>query len=134
LDERRFPRSIQSLNEVFTFIADFLRRHGLDAGHSFDLDLLAEELFTNTVKYGTGNGAIALGLDLEPGAIVLQLRDFGAEPYDVTRPRPLPADGPLAERKPGGLGLHLVQRIADRLDYDHDGHVSTITVRKRLSA
>ena len=118
---------------MFTFIADFLRRHGLDAGHSFDLDLLAEELFTNTVKYGTGKGAIALGLDLEPDTIVLRLRDFGAQPYDVTRPRPLPG-GPLAERKPGGLGLHLVQRIADRLDYDHDGRVSTITVRKRLSA
>ena len=119
---------------MFTFIAEFLRAHDLDGKHAFELDLLAEELFTNFVKYGTGEGAIALALGLEPGAVVMRFRDFDAAPFDVTRPRALPADGPLRERKAGGLGLHLVQRLADGLDYHHDGRVSTVTVRKRLQA
>jgi len=132
VDERRFPRSFDSLDAIFGFVAEFLRAERLDAGHAFDLDLIAEELFTNMVKYGGGAEPIAMALSREGDTVVLVLRDFDARPYDVTRPRALPADLPLSERRAGGMGLHLVQRIADRLEYHHDGRTGTITVRKRL--
>jgi serine/threonine-protein kinase RsbW len=134
VDERRFPRSNQSLDAIFEFIATFLRANGVEERHAFDLDLIAEELFTNMVKYGGGRGDIALGLAREPDAVLLVLRDFDADPYDVTRPRALPEDGPVRARRAGGLGLHLVQRMADGLDYRHEGRVSTVTVRKRIES
>jgi anti-sigma regulatory factor (Ser/Thr protein kinase) len=133
VDERRFPRAIASLDAIFATIADFLREHGLDGGCAFDLDLIAEELFTNMVKYGGTGGDVGFALAKEGDVVTMVFRDIGGPPYDVTLPRPLPgADTPLAERRPGGLGLHLVQRIADRLDYRHDGRTGTITVTKRI--
>ena len=132
VDERRFPRSFESLDGIFGMIAEFLRAEGLDAAHAFDLDLMAEELFTNMVKYGNGAEPVAIGLARDGDAVVLVLRDVGAPPWDVTRPRALP-DAPLDERRAGGLGLHLVQRLADRLEYHHDGHTGTVTVRKRVA-
>jgi anti-sigma regulatory factor (Ser/Thr protein kinase) len=132
VDERRFPRAIASLDAIFATIADFLREHGLDRGCAFDLDLIAEELFTNMVKYG-GAADVGFALAKEGDVVTMVFRDIGGPPYDVTLPRTLPAaDTPLAERRPGGLGLHLVQRIADGLDYRHDGRTGTITVTKRI--
>jgi anti-sigma regulatory factor (Ser/Thr protein kinase) len=65
--------------------------------------------------------------------VTLVLRDFDPRPYDVTRPRDVSVQAPLHERRAGGLGLHLVQRMADGLEYRHDGRSGTITVTKRLS-
>lgn len=132
VDERRFPRSFDSLDAIFGFIAEFLGSERLDGAHAFDLDLIAEELFTNMVKYGGGAQPIAMSLSREGNTVVLVLRDFDARPYDVTRPRALPTGAPLSERRAGGMGLHLVQRIADGLEYHHDGRDGTVTVRKRL--
>lgn len=133
VDERRFPRSIGSLEGIFAFIAEFLREQELDGTSAFELDLIAEELFTNMVKYGGGGADVSLGLARDGDVVTLVLRDFDGRPYDVTRPSPLPANVPLAERRAGGMGLHLVQRLADGLDYSHDGRIGTITVRKRLA-
>ena len=133
MDERRFPRTIASLDAIFATIAAFLREHGLDRGIAFDLDLIAEELFTNMVKYGGTGGDVGFALAKDGDVVTMVFRDIGGPPYDVTLPRPLPgADTPLASRRPGGLGLHLVQRIADGLDYRHDGRTGTITVTKRV--
>lgn len=133
MHERRFPRTIGSLDAIFAFIAEFLRERRLDSAHAFDLDLIAEELFTNMVKYGGGEADVALALRHEGDTVTLVFRDFDGDPYDVTRPSRLPADVPLPEQRSGGRGLHLVQRLADGLDYHHDGRIGTITVRKRLS-
>lgn len=113
-------------------IAEFLQAEGLDAAHAFDLDLMAEELFTNMVKYGNGAEPVSIGLGRDGDAVVLVLRDFGASPWDVTRPRALP-EAPIERRRAGGLGLHLVQRLADGLDYRHDGRSGIVTVRKRVA-
>ena len=41
---------------------------------------------------------------------------------------------PIEQRRRGGLGLHFVREIADRLEYDWTDRVSTITVTKRIEA
>jgi len=127
-----FARSYESLAAVFDMIALFLRHEGIDAALGFDLDLIAEELFTNMVKYGNGAGPVDITITRDGDHVALVFRDEGTQPFDVTRPRPLPTDVPLAERRPGGLGLGLVQRMADGFDYRHDGRTGTTTVRKRI--
>jgi anti-sigma regulatory factor (Ser/Thr protein kinase) len=37
-------------------------------------------------------------------------------------------------RQPGGLGLHLIRRLVDSLEYDYSGRTSRITFRKRLGS
>lgn len=132
----RFARTIDSLDSIFAFIAEFLREHRLDSGHAFDLDLIAEELFTNMVKYGGGEAEVELRLAREGDIVTLVFRDFDGRPYDVTAARalpPRPDTARLADESFGGRGLHLVQRLADGLEYHHDGQVGTTTVRKRLA-
>ena len=130
---RRFPRSTAALEEIFAFVAEFLAAEGIDRDRAFDLDLVVEELFTNMVKYSReGKDEIEVALTREEDELRLTLRDFNVERFDVTRTPDVDTSRPISERRAGGLGLHLVRRIADRFEYDYRDRISTITVWKRL--
>ena len=133
--ERRFPRAVGSLDAIFAFLGDFVAAQGLDLELKNDLDLIAEELFTNLVKYGPAAGQeIRIALDRVPGRLEFVVQDFDVEPFDLTQAKPVDVGAPLGERRPGGLGIHLVKRIADDVRYEYEDRTSTITVIKRLAS
>jgi anti-sigma regulatory factor (Ser/Thr protein kinase) len=131
--ERRFGRSLGSLDAIFAFVAEFLASQGLDRQHAFEIDLIIEELFTNMVKYSTdGRQDVAIALERRGHAVTIVLRDFEVEPFDVSRAPGADVERPIAERTPGGLGLHLVRQMADSIAYQYRDRTSTITVTRRL--
>ena len=133
MSERRFHRDFASLDAIYAFVREFLVSQGIGERHAHSLDLIAEELFTNLVKHNRdGTEDIAIGLAWKAPDLTLTLRDFGVEGWDVTRAAPVNTQAPIEHRRAGGLGLHLVRRIADRIDYTHEDGNSTITVTKRL--
>jgi serine/threonine-protein kinase RsbW len=132
--ERRFPRSVASLQAIYAFVREFLSSQGIGEDTAFDVDLILEELFTNMVKYGRGGGPeISIALDWTDSTLTLRLKDFGVEPFDPTTAPNVDTERPIAERRAGGLGIHLVRLMADRLEYAYEGRCSTITVTKRLA-
>lgn len=131
--ERRFPREIASLEAIYAFLRSFLREHGIDENHAWDLDVVAEELFSNMIKYGAGRDAIALGLDWKSPHLTLRLQDFDAEAFNPNQAPEVDPNRPILERRAGGLGIHLVRRIADHIDYQREARTNTITVTKRLN-
>jgi len=133
MPERRFRRDFTSLDAIFAFVREFLKTHGWIERHAPSLELIAEELFTNLVKYNRdGTEDIAIQLEWHPPEVILTLRDFGVEAWDLTRVPPVDTTVPVEKRRAGGLGLHLVRQIADRIDYAYENRNSTITVTKRL--
>jgi anti-sigma regulatory factor (Ser/Thr protein kinase) len=64
--------------------------------------------------------------------LTVRLTDFDVEPFDVTRAPAVDIDKPLAERQIGGLGLHLVRKMADTLRYEFADRRSTITFTMTL--
>ena len=132
--ERRFPRDLTSLESIYAFVRAFLTQHGIDERHAWELDVVAEELFTNLIKYSPSRETIGVGLAWAPPTLTLQLRDFDAEDFDPNRAPEVDPETPLLQRRAGGLGIHLVRRIADRIDYHRDDRTNTITVTKRLSS
>jgi sigma-B regulation protein RsbU (phosphoserine phosphatase) len=67
-EHRMFPRSFDSLQAIFAFTADFCSRHGVGAGLVPTVDFVAEELFTNMVKYSPeGSPEVASQTDGDSG-------------------------------------------------------------------
>jgi len=128
-----FKRSFDSLGPIVEFIAGFLAARSLDAELREPVSFIVEELFTNMVKYNPGNQHdIALSLGHTPERLTVQLTDFDVEPFDVTKAPLVDIDKPLQERQIGGLGLHLVRKMADTLRYDYTERRSTITFTRAL--
>jgi phosphoserine phosphatase len=131
--ERYFRRSYESLDPIFHFIEEFLHAQSVDAALLEPVNFIVEELFTNTVKYNPGSQRdIALSLGRSADALTVRLTDFDVDPFDVTRAPAVDLEKPLADRPIGGLGLHLVRRMADTLRYEFVDRRSTITFTKSL--
>ena len=133
--ERRFQRDLGSLPELSRFDADFLTHHGLSPSNAYDLDLILEELFTNVLKYGSGKDEVLVGLTRDDSLITIAVREFdAAKAYDITRAPEPDLKRPIADRKVGGLGIHMVRQLAETIRYEYKDRVSTTTITKKVSA
>jgi serine/threonine-protein kinase RsbW len=133
--ERRFQRDLSSLPELSRFVADFLTQHGLSPSNAYDLDLILEELFTNVLKYGSGKNEVQVGLTRDDSLITIAVREFdAAKAYDMTHAPEPDLTRPIAERKVGGLGIHMVRQLAETIRYEYKDRVSTTTITKKVSA
>ena len=131
--ERKFKRAISSLDDIFQFIGEFSRREGVDESLVFTINLVVEELFTNMVKYNRQNSnKIAIDLKLKKNDLLIHLTDFDVEPFDITKADNVDTGKTLQERKVGGLGIHLVKKMVDKIDYEYRDRQSIIILTKHL--
>ena len=131
--QRSFNRNIAALDNVFAFTAEFSRENHLDESVSLAMNLAIEELFTNIVKYTTDTGNdISIHLNVLDGDLVVKITDFDVERFDVTRSDKVDVNKSLEERKVGGIGLHLVRNIVDKITYEYKDRTACITLVKHL--
>lgn len=128
-----FRRDIGVLGDVFDFVSHYLSKENIDPSIRFSVDLAVEEVFTNFVKYNpSGLGDIGLVLWCDERELRLTLTDFDSPPFDLTKSAEVDINQPLQERQPGGLGIHLVRELMDRIEYEHTNRESRVTLYKRL--
>ena len=132
--ERRFQRDLNSVQELSGFVAEFLSGQGLAASNAYDIELILEELFTNVLKYSTGTDMVSIRLVRQGQTIMISLREFDVDAFDITRAPEPDLSRPLAERQVGGLGIHMVRQLADTIRYEYKDRVSTTTITKKVSA
>ena len=137
--QRAFPRNLDSLSPLYEFAEAVLETNDISPGVRFPVHLAMEELFVNMVKY---NPAVPTDITVEVTVtflgeatndatsskeVTVTLVDDGGVEFDVTAKRQVNIDAPLEERTPGGLGIHLIQNLADRLEYTYkDGRGEVI--------
>jgi len=128
---KKFTRSYDSLDEIFEFTEQFFRSRDIAESVRFSVHFVMEELFTNMVKYNPGNSNdILLAVDTFNDAVTVSLTDFDVDAFDVTASRTVDVEAPLERRTVGGLGLHLIHKMVDTLEYDYSDRNSTVTFSK----
>lgn len=126
---RSFPREMASLEAIVAFVREFLARESLGAVMAHDLDLVLEELFTNLVKYGRGaRGEVEIVLERGTDGVTAELREFDADRFDPTGLPEVDVHRPVAERRPGGLGVHFIRQLTKSFHYDHRDRVGVTSV------
>jgi anti-sigma regulatory factor (Ser/Thr protein kinase) len=130
---KSFSREIASLDNIFDFMNEFFAAHMIDESFLSPVHLAVEELFTNMVKYNRGtNEAITITAELEPRCIRVTLTDPSGEPFDGNKASEVDVKKSLEERKVGGLGVYLVKRMMDSLDYSYADGKNTVTFTLQL--
>jgi anti-sigma regulatory factor (Ser/Thr protein kinase) len=126
-----FKRSIDSVAEIYRFSEDLMSAADIDESVRFPVHLAMEELFVNLVSYNPGaRRDILVEVETANQGVAVTITDHDAAEFDVTRQRPVDTAASLRERKPGGLGLHLVQHMVDTLEYDYRDGRSRIRFSK----
>jgi len=114
-----FPRRIEALAEIFAFAARAFERERIPEPLRSDVEFVLEELFTNIVKYGRGRAPVTIDIRAIADGVEATVTEPEAERFDITRAAPVDTTLPAEQRRPGGLGLHLVARLADFVKYDY---------------
>ncbi len=126
-------REIAALDELFAWVDQFAASAGLREKDVFDAKLAAEELFTNMVKHNPrGRDRITVSLDRDGDRLVLRVRDDDVDRFDGSLVTPVDLKHHLGNHEIGGLGLHLVRSVMDRLSFEHEAGVLSVTAVKEL--
>lgn len=122
--EERFTNQFESLMPKVEAAVRFLEERGVKPATVNLAHLAIEEIATNILKYGYDDDRtheIVLRVQVEPGEVRVQLEDDGHE-FDPRTVPPPDLNVPVDEREPGGLGIHLVRKLARHIDYErYDG-------------
>jgi anti-sigma regulatory factor (Ser/Thr protein kinase) len=131
--EHTFARRIDALDDIFDFLTKAGHAMGVSTSVGFCVNLVVEELFTNMVRHHReGSRDIALRIQRDGDRLQLSLTDFDVDDFDITRVPEVDTTLPLEERRPGGLGLHLVRRMTDTLSYHYENRNRTITASMKV--
>ena len=125
---------VAELERLNAFLADFWTESRLPEDLAMDVTLALEEVFLNVVQHGyldTAEHRIVVRLSLENENVALTVEDDGVpfNPLEALAPN---LDLPIEQREIGGLGIHLVQRVMDGMEYARDGERNRLTMRKRI--
>ena len=132
--ERDFERDLRSLDAITRYVAEFFEAAAISGENDLYVNLVIEELFTNAVKYSPEGGDVTIALTKQDGDLVIRLSDHDVEPFDVTTAPDVDTSLPVKDRRRGGLGLHLVKKIARDVTYQYVDRCSVITVKMALEA
>ena len=131
--QKKFTRNYDSLEEIFEFTELFFEKESIEESVRYPVHFVMEELFTNMVKYNPGKSSdILLHVDNTDRGITVSLTDYDVDAFDVTAARNVDIESTVHERKVGGLGLHLIKKMVDSLEYDYENRQSTITFTKGI--
>ena len=129
--QKKLNRSYDSLEEMYELTERFFLNATVEPSIRFPVHFVMEELFTNMVKYHPENSNdILLAVNATGDGVSVSLTDYDVDAFDVTIDRNVNTDAPLEERTPGGLGLHLIHKMVDTLDYDYADRHHTVTFTK----
>jgi anti-sigma regulatory factor (Ser/Thr protein kinase) len=126
---------ISELGKVQAAVDKVSERWELPAKVSMNLNLVLEEIISNTIFYGYNDDAghkIFLDFTLGDGFVEIQIRDDAAE-FDISVTGEFKdLDKSAEERKIGGLGIHFVKTLMDKIEYKRENEENILTLRKEL--
>lgn len=130
----KLKNALTELDALFQHIEQFGNLAGLSKKLIFQINLALDELFTNIVSYGYADDEthwIKFTLRADSDAVNIRIEDSGVAFDPVGTPTSGSAP-PLENCKIGGLGLHIVKKIMDQIDYARKGNKNVITIKKYL--
>lgn len=108
--------------------------HGLPAETVFDLNLALEETVSNIIRHGyagrAGHG-VSVTVHLAGESIAVTVEDDAA-PFDPSKHPAPDLTVPLEDRPDGGMGVYLIRRLMDEVDYRREEGRNVLTLKKRI--
>lgn len=129
------PNRLDEIGPLARGAAAFLESHKVDPDATFAVDLALEEIVSNVIKYGypaQDSDQICIRLQIGDEKITLVIEDSGPPFNPLELPEP-DLDKPVDERPIGGLGVFLVRKTVDQMEYERQGNrnILRITVTRR---
>lgn len=123
-----FPGETAELGRVRSVLREFLARVA-DEEAIEQIVLAVDEACTNIIRHALAGDPkpVHLAGELSGSTLKIVLRDYGT-PCDPARIKSRDLD----EIRPGGLGVHIIHRVFDRVEYAPQPDGTRLTLEKAL--
>ena len=112
---------MDEIERLKPFINNAAVQAGIDTKEAKRLRAATEEAVANVINYGQAT-TITLQAKMTDGQLIITIDDDGL-PFDPTQGSATDLSIPTDQRPPGGMGILMLQRMTDGLNYQRtDGH------------
>ncbi len=120
LARKRLSAKLENLPEFMATVTQAARTRDLKTEKIYDLEMALEEAMTNICAYAypeddPGDVEVACGID-DHDLFFIEIKDFG-RPFDTLSVQDPDITAGIEDRKIGGLGIFLIKKLMDRVEY-----------------
>ena len=129
------PAEAAALEMVNAFIQEKLESINCPKRAKMQMMLAVEEIFVNISSYAyhpeVGQAEVGVDIDGDPPTVTIRFLDQGRPFNPLEKPD---ADITLSaqDREIGGLGILLVKKIMDQVDYAYENGKNILTIKKEI--
>ena len=120
---------IAEIRRLAAALEAFGAAHGIPDRIIGQFALASDELVTNTITYGGPDLRIEVAVQLQDGRLSMTIEDNG-RPFDPFSAPPPDLTTALEDRAIGGLGVHIVASLMDRVGYRCHNGLNSTTIAK----
>ena len=131
---KTFLAETSEIDKINEFLDEEFDRHKVGMKDKYAFTVSLEEMFTNVCKYAypdrKGNVKIQIKLDSENN-LSITLKDSGI-PFNPLLHNDPDITESANERKIGGLGIFMVKKMMDNIQYDYKDSMNIFTMTKKV--
>ena len=125
----------ENIPRITEFVDAALEQLGCSVKAQMAIDIALDEILANICHYayapGTGTVEVFIDHDAENQMAVITFRDRGV-PFDPLQKEDPDTTLTAQEREIGGLGIFLVRKTMDAVEYRHEDGFNVLTIRKKI--
>ena len=129
MDVLKIEAALDNLDEVLAFVDQRLEEN--DCPMKVQTQIAVEEIFVNIASYAyspeKGNAEIGVEVSDDPLEVTIRFADSGI-PYDPLAKEDPDITLPAEQRPIGGLGIYMVKKSMDNVEYEHKDGQNTLCI------
>ncbi len=124
--------AISEMRVLSNTVKEFCEENRISCDVTHDIHLALEEIFSNIVFYGFDDQdehQIVISFAIRNNTLVFVIKDDGI-PFNPLKNKTPELEIPIEEREIGGMGIHIVRRLMDEIEYIRKQNKNILVIKK----
>lgn len=134
MSRRKYAARFEHLDDIRGFVGQSARAAGFDEKDVYSVQLAADEAASNIIEHaydGPSDASFELSCSFRNKRLIMTFVDQGKS-FDFARVEKPDVTADLSDRKIGGLGIYIMHKLMDEVDYKvtPSGNILRLVKRK----
>lgn len=135
MNELTIPATLENMEPIQTFVESELERNDCPMKAMVQISVAVEEIYVNIARYAynpeIGEATVRCAVGGDPLQVTIQFLDHG-KPFNPLAKEDADTTLSAEERDIGGLGILMVKKSMDQVDYEYKDGKNILTIHKKL--
>lgn len=131
----KLEAAVKNIEVITDLVNEELEKLNCSPKASTQISIAIDELFGNIARYAytpdIGNAEVRFEVEEDPLAVIITFIDNG-RPFNPLEQAPPDTTASAEERKIGGLGIYLVKKTMDMVEYEYKDGQNILKIKKNL--